>query len=315
MALRRRHALDERSRNALAAVLANPAWEVLPLASTEGQIASLPAGSEVSVTASPTKPIEATVELAARLQAAGFHAIPHLSARMIRDRAHLDELVSRIADAGIVEIFVVGGDAETPGEFVDGLALLRALAERGHAFRHVGIPCYPDGHAFIPDDALLAALAAKAEHATYMTTQLCFDAAKIDAWLRARRADGIGLPVVLGVPGAVEPHRLVTIGARIGVRDTKRFVLKNLGLVGRLLRSGGFYRPDGLLDELAPTIGDPLLDVQGVHLYTFNQIDLTRQWWEGALARIGAEPAPTGAARTSGPAGAAVPDSRSDPAA
>ena len=291
--LRTRPSLDDRVRAALAGVLVNPAWEVLPIKSTDGQIASLPAGAEVSVTASPTKPIEGTVELAARLQAAGFHAIPHLSARMIRDAAHLDALMTRIEDAGIVEIFVVGGDATEAGEFADGLALLRALAERGHQLRHVGIPCYPDGHAFIPDDRLLKALAAKAPMATYMTTQLCFDAATIDGWLRARRADGLTLPVVLGVPGAVEPHRLVTIGARIGVRDTRRFVLKNLGLVGRLLRSGGFYRPDQLLADLAPTIADPTLDVQGLHLYTFNQVDATEAWRVEFLAKL---QAPTAAA-------------------
>ena len=49
----------------------------------------LPAGATVSVTASPAKGIEATVALCEQLQARGFRAVPHLSARMIRDRAHL----------------------------------------------------------------------------------------------------------------------------------------------------------------------------------------------------------------------------------
>ena len=47
-----------------------------------------------SVTASPAKGIEATVALCAELQLAGFTAVPHLSARMIRDRAHLVDLVA-----------------------------------------------------------------------------------------------------------------------------------------------------------------------------------------------------------------------------
>lgn len=289
----RRPPNDPRGLAALAQLLADPAWEVLPLKSTEAQLAVIPAGAEISVTASPSKPLETTVGLAARLQAAGFHAIPHLSARMVRDRPHLDELMTRIEDAGIVEIFVVGGDAEEPGAFPDGLALLRALADRGHSLRHLGIPCYPDGHAFIPTDRLLEALTAKAAFATYMTTQLCFDARRISAWIAARRADGLDLPIVLGVPGSVEPHKLLSIATRIGVRDTRRFVLKNLGLVGRLLRGGGFYRPDQLLFDLAPTFADAQANITGLHLYTFNQVEATAAWRSEFVARL---PVPTEAA-------------------
>jgi len=143
---------------------------------------------------------------------------------------------------------------------------------------NVGIPCYPEGHAFIPDDRLLQSLVEKAPFAHYMTTQLCFDPGAIRTWIAARRAEGLLLPVQIGVAGAVEPHRLIAISGKIGVRDTGRFLMKNLGFVGRLLRAGGYYRPDGLLDELAPLFGDPVADVRWVHLYTFNQVETTDAW-------------------------------------
>src|SRR6266540_313417 len=111
-----------------------------------------------------------------------------------------------------------------------------------------------------------------------MTTQLCFNPSAIASWITARRSDGIRLPVQIGVAGVVKPHRLLAVSARIGVRDTGRFLLKNVGFVGRLLRSGGFYRPDGLLDDLAPLFGDPVADVRWVHLYTFNQVETTETW-------------------------------------
>ena len=57
-------------------------------------------GATVSVTASPAKGIEATVALCEQLQALGFRAVPHLSARMIRDRAHLSELIAWLEGAG-----------------------------------------------------------------------------------------------------------------------------------------------------------------------------------------------------------------------
>jgi methylenetetrahydrofolate reductase (NADPH) len=120
-----------------------------------------------------------------------------------------------------------------------------------------------------------------------MTTQLCFDARAIRSWLTARRADGIELPVYFGIPGVADLHKLVEISARIGVRDSRRFLAKNTALVGRVLRPGG-YRPDGLLAELAPLVLDPAARVAGLHLYTFNQVETTEEWRQAYLAGLAA---------------------------
>ena len=120
---------------------------------------------------------------------------------MVRDRAQLAEITGRLAGAGIERIFVPGGDATDPGDYPDGLSLLRALVDGGRPFKEVGIPCYPEGHAFIGDDELLASLRAKAQLATFMTSQLCFNPAAIGTWLAARRSEGIALPLNVGVPG------------------------------------------------------------------------------------------------------------------
>ena len=172
----------------------------------------------------------------------------------------------------------------SPAAYVDGLALLRELAEIGHPFRHVGIPAYPQGHAFIADGPLLDALRAKAEFAQYMTTQLCFDPAAISTWLAARRAEGLMLPVHVGVPGVAEPQKLLALAARIGVADTHRFLAKNIRFVARLVRSGGFYRPDALLEGIAPTLADPAANVTGFHLYLFNAVEVTEGWRRAKLA-------------------------------
>jgi methylenetetrahydrofolate reductase (NADPH) len=76
----------------------------------------------------------------------------------------------------------------------------------------------------------------------------------------------------------VEPHRLLAISARIGVSDTRRFVTKNARFVARMVRSGGFYKPDGLLEALAPLVADPTAGVHGIHLYTFNSVEATEGW-------------------------------------
>jgi methylenetetrahydrofolate reductase (NADPH) len=284
---RKAAALDAASRAALSRVVGSPKFELIPLKNVDAQTEFLPAAATVTVTASPAKGIEATVELSARLAERGFQVIPHLSARMIRDQTHLAGLLATIQAAGIERVFVVGGDAQQPGAFADGLALLRAMAEAGPRLSEIGIPCYPQGHPTIPDEQLLAALADKQPFATSMTTQLCFDARAIRTWLAARRADGIELPVYFGIPGVADLHKLVEISARIGVRDSRRFLAKNTALVGRVLRPGG-YRPDGLLAELAPLILDPAARVAGLHLYTFNQVETTEEWRQAYLAGLAA---------------------------
>lgn len=275
--LGRRSALDARARAALAGILENPRFELVPLKHALDHIGALPPGAVVPVTASPARGIDATIDLAEQLAARGFAAVPHLAARMVRDRDHLRELMARLEGSGIDRAFVIGGDATEPGDFGDGLSLLREMADLGHPFTEIGVPCYPGGHAFIPADRLAEALAAKAPFASYMTTQLCFDPSAVTAWLREGRADGITLPVHLGVPGVAEIRRLLAISARIGVRDSRRFLAGNTSLVGRLLRPGG-YRPDGLLEGLAPLIADPVAEVRAIHLYTFNQVETTEAW-------------------------------------
>lgn len=277
--------LPSDQRAAIVALLRAPTFELIPLKNAHEQAAFLPDGSLVSVTASPAKGIEATVELAEQLASVGHRPVVHLSARMIRDRAHLRALLDRLAAGGLDRAFVVGGDADEPGEFRDALSLLRAMAEMGHALREIGIGCYPDGHPDIPDDALVGALHAKAPYASYMTTQMCFDPRKIGGFIAARRSEGIALPVHLGLPGVAEVAKLALISARIGVKDSKRFMRKNVRLVGQLVRPGG-YRPDGLLESLGATLADPSAKVDDLHVYTFNQVETTEEWRRGYLRAL-----------------------------
>jgi methylenetetrahydrofolate reductase (NADPH) len=281
----RRRGLDDAARAALAAALADPIFEVLPLKNLPEQIPHLPAGARVSVTASPAKGIDATVDWAARLKGDGYRAIPHLSARMIPDRAKLSELLERSRAAGLDQVFVVGGDADEPGEYLDGLSLIQAMVEIGHPFATIGSPAYPQGHPDIPDTALAQALRDKAPYVEHVTTQMDFDTRAIAAWVRARRSEGFTPAVVVGVPGVADPQKLLNIAARIGVKDARRFLVKNLRFVTGLAKSGGFYKPTGFVEGIAPMLADPAANVTGFHLYTFNAVEATEAWRQGMLAR------------------------------
>src|SRR5258707_2813716 len=260
------------AREALARLLTAPTFELIPLKTSMTQAAFVPPGVRVSVTASPAKVIEATIALCEQLQGRGFRAVRHLSARMVRDRSHLTDLIAWLEGAGVDRAFVVGGDAKEPGDYPDGLSLLRGMADIGHPLSEIGIPAYPQGHPFIADGPILEALHAKAAFASYMTTQLCFDPGAIATWIAARRAEGLRLPLHVDGPRVAEPQHLLAISARIGVADRHRFLAKNIRFVARLVRSGGFYRPDALLQGLAPYLLEPDAGIVALHLYTFNAV-------------------------------------------
>lgn len=277
--------LTPAERAAIRRVLEHAKFELIPLKNVLDQAAFLPQGATVSVTASPTKTLEDTWDLAAELQQRGFDVIPHLSARMTRDRSHLEKLLARLEELDIARIFLVGGDATEPGAFFDAPSLLHAMEEMGHHLTEIGITAYPEGHAVIPDEALRQALHDKQPHASYMTTQMCFDPEAITGFISTARSDGISLPVHLGLPGVADRLKLIQISARIGVGQSVRFLSKNRGLVRKFIKPGG-YTPDELLDRLGPALTDPVSAIEGLHIYTFNQCETTERWRQEYLSRL-----------------------------
>ena len=219
-----------------------------------------------------------TLDMAERLAQRGFKVVPHISARMVKDDAHLREILKRLDDLPIISIFVPGGDSPQPaGKFSTALELLRAIAELDHKFTEIGVAAHPEGHPFVSNDILFEQLLKKQEVSNYMVTQMCFDADTLAAWLRDARERGITLPAWIGLPGVSDRSTLVTTSLRIGVGDSIRY-LKNRGkIAARLLRSKT-YSPNGLLIDLAPYIADPAYRIDGHHIYCFNQVERAEQW-------------------------------------
>ncbi len=270
--------LSKEQRAALSAVVANAKYELIPLKNVRDQAAALPPRSRATVTASPQHGIETTLEVSEYVAGLGHEVTPHLSAHMIRDRAHLKDLLDRARAIGLKHAFIVGGDAkDSGGEFHDGLALLRAMDEIGHPFEDIGVPSYPEGHVDIADDVLMQALKNKQQYAKQTTTQMSFNPGAVSTWVDKIRAEGVTLPIYLGVPGVLELTKLMTIAARIGVGASASFLSKNMGLVGALVRPGSFGA-DTFLKSLADTMANPASKIAGLHIFTMNQVPATAEW-------------------------------------
>ncbi len=271
----------------LRAALTAARYEVLPTARIEALVVeSVAAGTTLTVTASASKGLEATLACAERLTSQGYPVVPHLAARMIRDRGHLAEVAARMQTVGVTNVFVPAGDADPPaGDYVGSLDLLRDLTELGRPFAQVGITGYPESHPSISDDLTVQAMWDKRAHATYVVSNLCFDPAQLRVWLKRLRGRGITLPVLIGLPGPVERTKLLTMATKIGVGESTRFLAKNASMFARIAAPGGF-RPERFLSSTADLFADPVDGAAGLHLFTFNQVAETEAWRGRLLARV-----------------------------
>jgi methylenetetrahydrofolate reductase (NADPH) len=278
-------------RAALARALRDISYEVLPLRGAEDKVlADVPRDIALTVTTTEARGLGPTLDLAATLAGHGYPVAPHLAARLVRDDAHLADVVAQLREAGVDRAFVIGGDAPEPaGRFTDALGLLEALDELGHPFTSIGIGGYPEGHGRIGDELIERALERKAPHADLVVSQLCFDAATTTAWARRVRAGGVTLPIRVGIPGVVSRQKLVRISAGLGLGQSARFLAKQQSLFWRFFLPGG-YRPDRLVERLAPELGRPEHALAGFHVFTFNELAATEAWRRARLAALSGTP-------------------------
>jgi len=270
----------------LAGLLAVPKYEIIPMKNVEASFKHIPRDAKVSVTVSPTKGIAATLALSQEI--IGFvnspeQVNPHISARLVESHAQVKDILTRVKDLGMKEIFIVGGDSpEAAGPFKASYDLLMAFRELDSDFRF-GITAYPEGHPSIPNEVLAEDLRKKAAYANFMSTQLCFEANTIKTWLESVRNEGIDIPLQVGSAGVVDMMKLMKISTRIGVGDSIRYFSKHAGTVMKLMTG---YKPTDLLDDLTPLFGDPFYNIEAFHIYTFNNLEKTELWRKNQLKAL-----------------------------
>ena len=269
-------------------LLRHPRYEVFPAASVEEMVLEWVPRQEVTitVTASPAKGLDATLDLTTRLAAHGYRVVPHLPARQVRDDAHLAAIVERLTASGIDDVFVPAGDADPPaGRFDSAVALLGRLAEMGRPFARLGVTGYPESHPRIGDDVTIQAMWDKRHYASYLVSNLCLDPVTLRQWIARVRARGVTLPLYVGLAGPVDRVRLLRMAARAGVTESARFLAGHTKWFLRASTPGG-YQPERLLDRIGATLAAPESAVAGLHVFTFNQVRHTERWRSALLARL-----------------------------
>jgi methylenetetrahydrofolate reductase (NADPH) len=252
--------------------------EVIPMKGTDAKLAAVPPSTTLTITCSPKFGLERTLEYTALAAKAGHKVVPHLAARQVKDKAELQEFVGRVTDVGVTDMYVIGGDAPEPaGPYTSAAELLDELAGIDHSLERIGVGCYPEGHPSIADDVLLDALRRKQPMANYMVSQLCFDVDALVTWLRQTRAQGITLPLRIGLAAPMNSRKLIELSMKIGVGSSLKYLTKQHGFLRNML-FGSSYKPEKLLLKIGDGLSSAELNIEGLHLFSFNQIAPTVEW-------------------------------------
>ncbi|MFM7654808.1 MAG: methylenetetrahydrofolate reductase [Paracoccaceae bacterium] len=247
--------------------------------------AILPKGTRVYIAHIET-PIEEMVATAARLRREGFDPMPHFPARIIKDKAQLQDWVARYqGEAGVTQgLILAGNPAEQLGSFDSSMQLLETGCFDG--FERLHVAGHPEGNKDIDPDGSdrmvmeaarwKSAFAERTDAKMAMATQFCFEAQPVIDWVNRLKAEGINLPVHIGIAGPAKLQTLIKFAIACGVGPSLRVLQKRAMDVTKLLLP---YEPTEVVAELAAyKAANPGFGIEQVHFFPLGGIKTNAQW-------------------------------------
>ncbi|HUF56393.1 MAG TPA: methylenetetrahydrofolate reductase [Thermohalobaculum sp.] len=274
----------------LASMLDGFSIEVMPRTARkiEDFRAILPRGTRVYVAHIEGTPIEDTVATARRLADEGFPVMPHFPARGIEGPAQLEDWVRRYRDeAGVDQALLLGGGYTQPvGAFDSSMAMIETGIFDRHGFRRLHVAGHPEGNADIDPDGgdrnVMEALRWKQAFAertgaeTAIVTQFAFEAEPVIAWADRLEAEGIGLPIHIGVAGPAKLQSMIRFAMACGVGPSLRVLQRRAADVTKLLMP---FTPEEFLTDLAHhRTAHPDFNIRKVHFFPLGGIDKTAEF-------------------------------------
>lgn len=262
--------------------------EIMPR--TAGKVddfrALLPTGTRVYIAHIDGTPITEMVATARRLRAEGFEPMPHFPARLVPDAATLRDWVARYRGEADVRqgLILAGGAAQPAGAFHSSMQLLESGAFDG--FERLHVAGHPEGNKDIDPDGsdhmVMEALRwkqafdARTDAKMALTTQFCFDAQPVIDWVNRLGAEGITLPVHIGVAGPAKLQTLIRFAVACGVGPSLKVLQKRAMDVTKLLLP---YEPDSVLEGLAAhKAANPGFGIESVHFFPLGGIKANAEW-------------------------------------
>lgn len=274
----------------LAAFLQGFSIEVMPrtAAKVDDFRAILPEGTRVYIAHLEGTPIEEMVETAARLSRDGFEVMPHFPARIISDRAMLEDWIARYqGEAGVRSALLLAGGVTNPaGDFASSMDLIETGAFDRAGFSRLHVAGHPEGNRDIdPDggernvmDALLwkQEFSKRTDARMAITTQFAFEAGPVIDWANRVKAAGIDLPIHIGLAGPAKLQTLIKFSLACGVGPSLRVLQRRAADVTRLLVP---HEPDDIATALARhKAADPDFNIARVHFFPLGGIKASADW-------------------------------------
>lgn len=247
--------------------------------------AILPRGTRVYIAHIEGTPIEDMVATARRIGAEGFDVMPHFPARIIKDKATLQDWVGRYKDVGVRQGLLLAGGVSTPvGDFATSMQLLESGAFTG--FDRLHVAGHPEGNKDIDPDGSdrmvmeaarwKSAFSERTDARMAMATQFCFEAEPVIAWVDRLAAEGVKLPVHIGIAGPAKLQTLIKFAIACGVGPSLRVLQKRAMDVTKLLLP---YEPTDVVAALAAhKAKTPGFGIEQVHFFPLGGIKTNAQW-------------------------------------
>ncbi|WP_417807017.1 methylenetetrahydrofolate reductase [Thioclava sp.] len=268
----------------MAALLEGASIEVMPrtAAKVESFRDLLRPGSRVYIAHIEGTPFDEMLTTARRLRDEGFEPMPHFPARIMRDAAQLRDWVARYTgEAGVNQALILGGGVKQPvGDFHCAMQLIESGAFDG--FKRLHVAGHPEGNRDIDpaggEAEVMAALRLKQDFANRsdaemaIATQFAFEAGPIRDWAARLSANGITMPIHLGIAGPAKLQTLVKFAIACGVGPSLKVLQKRARDVTKLLLP---FEPTELLADLAanrPT------NIESVHFFPLGGITASANW-------------------------------------
>ena len=246
----------------------------------------LPAGTRVYIAHIDGTPFADMLATAKRLRAEGVEPMPHFPARSIPDRATLSDWVARYrGEAGVTQGLIIAGGVPTArGPFTSSMDLLETGLFDG--FDRLHIAGHPEGNRDIDpkggEAEVMAALRWKQAFANRsnarfaIATQFAFEAAPVLAWADRLQANGITMPVHLGIAGPAKLQTLIKFAIACGVGPSLSVLQKRARDVSKLLLP---FEPTEIVTALAKArAAGRGGNIERIHFFPLGGIKANADW-------------------------------------
>ena len=264
--------------------------EVIPrsAAKIESFTEVLPKDTRVYIAHIQNEDIDAMIATAKRLNDEGFTVMPHIPARMIKNKAMLHDWISMYQnEAGVDEALLLAGGSTKPiGSLDSSIQLIESGLFDKAGFKRLHIAGHPEGCKDIDPDGgiknVSEALSWKQEFSKRtdasmaIATQFCFEADVVKQWADNIKKDGIDIPIHIGIAGPAKLQTLLKFSVECGIGASMKVLTKRAKDLTKLLLP---YEPTKILQDLSDYKSkDPNLNIEKVHFFPSGGIKKTVDW-------------------------------------